>query len=166
MERATIESLKTKLENLAILFIGDPARGKRLQQAVQPHGGKIDIAGEGWPAVENDGAAVPDLAILDDFPESERARSAYYHLRSTTAVPVLALNDAPQAIRFLHVNALSFIKIIDRNPAEKKLIDAIADLVSSHRMRPSCHWEACRSRQITPARGLRITGRHAPKACC
>lgn len=125
--------MEVVLRNLLFLFVGDISRGKRIKEAIKPHGWKIQIETE-LRSVPNKGADhTPDLVIIDGFLESEVAISAYYKLQNFNKVLFLALTDSPNDMIFLHVNRLSFLKIINRDPKPKELIDAIFDLVQSNR---------------------------------
>ena len=133
MDRKNSVYMEMGLRNLLFLFIGDLSRGKRMQEAVKPHGWKVHIETE-LRSEPNKGADyMPDLVVLDGFPDSERALSEYYKLQHFSDVLFLALNDSPNDMKFLHVNRLSFLKIINRDPKPKEFIDAIFDLVRSSR---------------------------------
>jgi hypothetical protein len=133
MNRKNSVYMETELRNLLFLFVGNLSRGKRMQEAVKPHGWKIHIETE-LRSVPNKGDDyMPDLVILDGFPESEIAISVYYKLQHSNEVLFLALNDSPNGMKFLHVNRLSFLNIINRDPTPKELINAIFDLVQSNR---------------------------------
>lgn len=149
MDREDTNAMKARQRNLHVLFVGDPDRGRRFQEAVKPHGCSFRIVTEMPSALDEYAAFMPDLVILDAFPESNTARSVYYQLRSINAGPFLALNDSPHALRFLHVNALSFLEIIDRDPEPENLIRAILDLVGSNRKARSRHSEANRCKMFT-----------------
>ena len=75
----------------------------------------------------------PDLVIIDDFPESEQARTIFYQLRSAGKGPFLVLNDSPGNLRFSRFGALSFIRMIARDPEPAHLINAIIALIESNR---------------------------------
>lgn len=81
------------------------------------------------PALKKYDTVRPELVILAGFPESEMLRSVYYRLQPFKDVLFLVLNDSPNALKFMHVNSLSFIKMIARNPKPEVLIRAIYDLV-------------------------------------
>lgn len=125
--------MQMKLKDLSIVFVGDAGQGKRLEKAVESFGWRISIVTEMMPALAEYVFYVPDLVILGDFPESDLARSVYLHLRSIDARPILALNHSPNALKFMHVNSLSFIKLIDRDSDPKALVEAITELVNSYR---------------------------------
>lgn len=114
-----------------IHFIGNAVRGKRLAEIVNGWGWKMSMATRVRPTFGKDCDNMPVLVILDGFPESETARSAYYRLRRYCDIRFIALNDSPKALKFLHVNALSFIKILKRDPQPTELIDAIVTLLRS-----------------------------------
>lgn len=122
-----------KLKDLYIVFVGDAGRGKCLKKAVETYGWSVSIVAEMMPALAEYVFYFPDLVIIDDFPESNLARSVYYHLRSIDARPILALNHSPNALKFMHVNSPSFLKLIDRDSDPKALIEAITELVNSYR---------------------------------
>lgn len=166
MDRENIRAMKLRHRNLYIVFVGDPDRGKRLQEALKPYGYVIRIVTEMQSALDEYAASMPDLVILDDFPESNIARSVYYHLRSVKAGPFLALNDSPHALRFLHVDALSFIKIIDRDPEPEDLIRAIRDLVKSNQKLRSRHPETNCCGRITFRRKFVDFCHDQHEACC
>ena len=119
------------LRKLSIRFVGDPDRGKRLCQAVGTWGWKMTIETAGRANTKR-ACCRPDIVILDGFPDSAVARSAYYQYQQKQKVPMIALNDSPHAMRFFHINALSFLRIIDRDPASETLVRTIVDLVASH----------------------------------
>jgi hypothetical protein len=137
MERKNSACPEMALRNLLFLFVGDPSRGKQIQEVIKFHGWKISIETEVRPAPNKGADYLPDLVILDGFPESNIAKSAYYQLQHFNAVLFLALNDLPNALKFSHVNRLSFLKIINRDPNPKELFDAIIDLVESNGKLPS-----------------------------
>ena len=133
MERGNSVSTEMELRDFLFLFVGDLSRGKRIQEAVKSHGWKINIKTEGRSAPNKGVDYLPDLVILDGFPESKIAISAYYQLQHFNEVLFLALNDSPNAMKFSHVDRLSFLKIINRDPKPKEVINAIFDLVQSNR---------------------------------
>jgi hypothetical protein len=137
MERENSVCTEIGLRDFLFLFVGDLSRGKRIQEAVQPHGWKINIKTEGKSTLNKGADYLPDLVILDGFPESKVAISTYYQLQHFNEVLFLALNDSPNAMKFSHVNRLSFLKIINRDPKPKEVINAIIDLVESNGELPS-----------------------------
>lgn len=116
-----------------IYFIGDANRGQRLAQIFERCGITINmcIVTTVQEMAGNDPDNMPLLAILDDFPDSETARSAFYFLRRNPEIRFIALNDAPNAMKFLQVHALSFIMIISRDPDPTELVRAIAEMTAS-----------------------------------
>jgi len=150
MERENSVCAEMELRNLSFLFVGDLNRGKRIQEAVKPHGWKISIEAEARSAPNKGADYLPDLVILDDFPESKIAKSVYYQLQHFNEVLFLALNDSPNAMKFSHVNRLSFLKIINRDPKPIELINAIIDLVEANKKLPS---HSILSRLTTPVGG-------------
>jgi hypothetical protein len=137
MERENSVCTEFGLRDFLFLFVGDLSRGKRIQEAVKPHGWKIDIKAEGKSAINKGADPLPDLVILDGFPESTIAISEYYQLQHFNEVLFLALNDSPNAMKFSHVNRLSFLKTINRDPNPKELINAMIDLFESNGKLPS-----------------------------
>lgn len=118
---------------LSIVFVGSHDRGKRLRKAVGSMDWKINVVTNLTPGLAENSFLRSDLVILDNFPDSNLAKTIFFHLRSIDAGPFLSLNDLPHALKFLHLHALSFIRIIDRDPEPKHLIKAIIDLVESYR---------------------------------
>ncbi len=139
MNRKNNECMKMTLRNLLLLFVGDLDRGKQLQKAAKLHGLKISMETEMRPAPNKGTDDMPDVVILDGFPQSKTALSAYYQLQPDNEILFIALNDSPNAMKFLHVNALSSIKMIDRDPEPEELVNAIYDLVESNRKLSSKH---------------------------
>ena len=131
MDTTYSRDLRGVSRNLAISFFGDHERGKRLRKAVCTRGWKMTIETSG-PADAIGVCCRPDIVILDGFPDSATARSAYYQCQQIQKMPIIALNDSPHAMRFLHVNALSFLRIIDRDPASEALVRTIVDMVASN----------------------------------
>ena len=117
--------------NVDILFVGDHDRGKQIQETLKSYGWNIIISKEKNTVLNECVSFLPDLVILDDFPESRIARSAYYHPCFTRAVPFLALNDSPNDLKFFHVNALLFLKIINRDPEQNDIVNAVIELLES-----------------------------------
>lgn len=139
MEREISLYDESDLRNNMFLFIGETSRGKRIQEIVKPHGWKIRIETElGLSPSKRGGGHLPDLVILDDFPDSKIALSAYYQLQHFNDVLFLALNDSPNVMKFSHVNRLSFLKIINSDSKPLVLINAIVDLFESNGKLPSC----------------------------
>ncbi|MGB3225625.1 MAG: hypothetical protein WBB23_22745 [Desulforhopalus sp.] len=137
MERENSGCPEMALRNFLFLFVGDLSRGKQIQEAVKPYGLKINIDTEKRSALNRGADFLPDLVILDGFPESKIAISAYYQLQHFNEVLFLALNNSPNAMKFSHVNRLSFLKIINRDPKPKEVMNAIIDLVESNGKLPS-----------------------------
>lgn len=119
------------LDHLCIVFAGDPGRGHRFQETVAEYGWRISIAGQAEQALARCEQYNPDLVIIDDFPDSETARSIYHQLRAVEKRPLLVLNDSPGDMRFLHLAALSFIRMIRRDPEPAELVKAITRLMAS-----------------------------------
>ncbi len=118
---------------LSILFWGDCERGKRLQAIARRHGLRFCLPPEQSAPPAQYKSPQPDIVILDGFPDSRRARDAYYQLWKFQGLRFLALNDAPGASRFLHVDGLSFIRIIERDPGSVAFTRAVLDLVGAQR---------------------------------
>lgn len=121
------------LENLFIIFSGDPERGKRFQEAMREQGWQLHIEAEPEQAITRCIQYTPDLVIVDGFPESAQARSIFYELRAAEKGPFLVLHDSPGSLRFSRLGALSFIKMIKRDPEPADLISAIDRLIKSNR---------------------------------
>jgi DNA-binding response OmpR family regulator len=119
-----------KLGNLYILFVGDPHRGRRLVEMATTRGWTVKCPTEMMQALAECASCKPDLVILDRFPESELAKSVFFHLRTIEYGPFLALNDAPGSPKFIHLHFLSFIRMMDRSSNPAMIIEAISDLVS------------------------------------
>lgn len=132
MNRNHINDLKKKFRNLDILFVGRPHGAGRLKKAAASLGWTFNVMSAHAPGSIQGISNTPDLLILDDFPESATARSAFHHMRSNGSVPILALNSTPHAYRFMHVNALSFIKMIHRNPEPEELLTAVCRLLKKN----------------------------------
>lgn len=113
---------------LCIHFFGDPEKGKKLRKAVLPYGLEINIKTKNGPTDNLYDTFKPELVILDRFPESEMSRSVYYQLQPFKDVLFLALNDSPDAMKYIHINGLSFIKMIESNPTPLTLVRTICDL--------------------------------------
>ena len=120
-------------QDLHIVFVGDRDRGVRLTRDIKTYDWTIKVVTEMMPALAEYIFYTPDLVILDNFPTSNLAKSVYFHLRSIDAGPFLALNDAPHALMFLHVNTLPFIKMLKRDPEPPQLMEAIFTLVEDYR---------------------------------
>lgn len=133
MNPKSTEAINRILMDLSILFVGDAGRGLQLQEAARKSGWKIRIETRQGPASDGGVCRPPHLVILDDFPESPVARSAFYRFAQCRGIVFLALNASPHAMKFLHVNALARLKIIDRFPNSKTLIRTIIDLVQAGR---------------------------------
>jgi bisphosphoglycerate-dependent phosphoglycerate mutase len=114
---------------LRIHFFGNLKKVLALREAVRPYDLKINMETKMGPALKKYETVRPELVILNGFPESEMLRSVYYRLQPFKDVLFLVLNDSPNALKFIHVNSLSFIKMIERNPKPEVLIHAIFDLV-------------------------------------
>ena len=151
-----------------IYFFGDAIRGQRLAKIVERCGININmcIVTRVQEMTDIDPGTMPLLAILDDFPDSETARSAFYFLRRNPEVRFIALNDSPNAMKFLQVHALSFIMIISRDPGPTELVRAIAEMTASrckitapNRPRAGTDFPSDRSVSMDP-RAIRCT------ACC
>ncbi len=124
------------LQRLSIRFVGDPMRGKRLQAWARCQGWRLAIEPAPPTVPAADGAPRPDLVILDDFPASQRGRAAFYRFRTTPAIRFLVLNDAPHALAFLHLGALSFIRFIPRDPRPEAFARAVCDFFPPARLTP------------------------------
>ena len=111
---------------LSIFFWGDCDRGRRLQAIARHHGWRFC-----WPPEQS--SPQPDIVILDGFPDSRRARAAFYQRWHFQGPRFLALNDAPGASRFLHVGGLSFIRIIERDPGPEAFTREVLDLAGAQR---------------------------------
>jgi len=121
------------LENAYIIFAGDPERGKRFQEAMREQGWRTHIATEPEQAIAHCFQYETDLVIVDGFPESEQARSIFYHLRAAGKGPFLVLNDSPGNLRFSRLGALSFLHMVRRDPEPADLISAVIRLIASNR---------------------------------
>lgn len=120
------------LENIRLVFAGDPERAERFQDAVRGLGWWIHISAGPEQAIAHCLQHEPDLVIIDDFPESEQARSIFYKLREAGKGPFLVLNDSPGNLRFSRLGALSFIRMIERDPEPADLRSAIIRLIGSN----------------------------------
>ena len=120
-------------KDLYIIFVGDPNRGKRLEKVVKNRTWRVSIVTDWMPALAEYLLFSPDLVVIDEFPDSDLARLVYFHLRTVDAKPILALNSAPNAAQYMHVNSLSFMKMMDRDAKPEELIVAMSDLVRSSR---------------------------------
>lgn len=133
-------------QNICMVFAGDPDRGKRFYAAARERGWRIHIAAGSEQAVALCSEHAPDIVIIDDFPESEAARSLFYQLRTAGKGPFLLLNDSPEEMRFSGLGALSFLRMIKRDPEPADLISAVVRLMESNR-KSRCRQVA----QSTPA---------------
>ena len=129
MKQADSNGVELEARLLRAVFIGDPERGNRLLAVFRSYGRRIAIKSMTSLETDDHFAAMADFVILDGFPESVPAKSAFYRLRARSSIPFLALNDSPNAVKFLHVNALSFLMIIDRDPPGECLLDAVDRLL-------------------------------------
>ena len=117
---------------LSICFWGRPARGRRLQALAAAHGWRL--CNLTAPAIHAQCAAGrPDLVILDGFPESEAARTAFFQLQTNPGLRFLALSATPHARELSRVRRLSFMHIIDRDPGPEAFTRAVLDLARSQR---------------------------------
>lgn len=119
-------------KQLSIVFVGSLDRGMHLQKVVGPKGWKIKVVTTLTFKSDRNPLIESDLVILDNFPDSHLAKSVFFDLRSLDAGPFLALNNSPSAKQFIHVNALPFLKLIDRNPKPEDLINAINAVVKAY----------------------------------
>jgi hypothetical protein len=121
------------LKNLFIVFVGNPVQGKLLERDVETYGWRVSVASTVKMALAEYVFFMPDLVILDEFPESNLARSVCFHLRSIHARPILGLSKSSIALKFNHLNSLSVINILDRNPKQKDFVKTISGLVHLNR---------------------------------
>lgn len=133
MSNTTQKTMKINSLNLYILFVGNIDRGKRLQEIIKSSNLNIRLEIDVRSVGNICANCIPDLVILDGFPESKMARSAFYQLRHYNDVRFISLNASPDAKSYLHVNGLSFIRMINRNPKPKELINTISDMVEMSR---------------------------------
>ncbi len=118
---------------LSILFLGDCDRGRRIQAIARRHGWRCCLPPEQSVPTAKIKSLQPEIVVLDGFPDSRRARAAFYQLWHFQGPRFLALNDCPGASRFLHVDGLSFIRIIERAPGPVAFTRAVLDLVGAQR---------------------------------
>ena len=143
------------LENIYMIYAGDPGRGKRFQQAAKGQGWRIHIGAGPEQAIACCLQYEPDLVIIDDFPESEQARMIFYQLRAAGKGPFLVLNDSPGSLKYSRLGALSFIRMITRDPEPVELKNAIVTLIESNR-----EYRRRRNDRSTPSAAVgRRTGR-------
>jgi CheY-like chemotaxis protein len=147
------------LENVSIIFAGDPDRGQRFQEAMRGQGWRMRCVEGPEQAIARCLQYEPDLVIIDDFPESYQARSVFYQLRSAEMGPFLVLNDSPGNLMFSRLGALSFLRMIKRNPEPADLINAIICLIESN-----CESSTRQSRRSTLLRSRRRRSISAPPA--
>lgn len=141
-------------KKVCMVFAGDAVRGNRFKKVAIEQGWQMYIAE--WPD-QAIGLCVkyePDIVIIDDFPESEEARSLFYQLRIAGKGPFLLLNDSPGEMRFSALGALSFLQMIERDPKPEDLISAIIGLIESY-----CRFysrQFARSSQVKKSQNRRI----------
>jgi hypothetical protein len=121
------------LKNLFIVFVGNPDRGRRLEREVETYGWRVSVASTVKMALAEYVFFMPDIVILDEFPESNLARSVCFHLRSIHASQILGLSKSSNAFKFNYLNSLSVINILDRNPKQKDFVKIISGLVHLNR---------------------------------
>lgn len=131
MNREIYEGIKVSLKDLVILYVGDLNRGRRLQQIIERYFGTMSIYTEADALPVFCSNDMPNLVILDDFPKSRVARSIYYRLIRPYESSILVLNDSPNRMKFFHANALSQIRIIQRDPEASEFISAVLELTKS-----------------------------------
>jgi DNA-binding response OmpR family regulator len=156
------------LKNVNLVFGGDPTRGKRIQKAVREQGWRIHIEAVPERAIIHCLQYEPDLVIIDDCPGSAEIISVFYRLRAEGKGPFLFLNDSPGDIRFSRLSALSFLRIIERDPEPADLINTVISLIESN--------HESRSRQVAPSTPLKsvwtacirpaLLGVEAKDICC
>jgi DNA-binding response OmpR family regulator len=66
------------LKNLFIVFVGNPDRGRRLEREVETYGWRVSVASTVKMALAKYVFFLPDIVILDEFPESNLARSVAF----------------------------------------------------------------------------------------
>ncbi len=122
---------------LSLLFVGDAVRGKQLQETINSSKLKCTLKTEMVFEFDKYDIFNPDIVILDRFPESNFAKSAFYHFRenrnrNNKKISFIALNARPGAMKFIHLNRLSFLKMIHRDSKPETLINEIKNLVRSN----------------------------------
>lgn len=137
MSRKNSDRLNIEQKQLSILFVGDAGRGKRLQEAFKSSHWKFTFKTETILVLDKYDLFNPDIVILDRFPESNLAKSVFYHFRENRyrynkKISFIALNALPGAAKFSHLNCLSFLRMIHRDSKPEILINEIASLVRSN----------------------------------
>jgi len=133
------EAINLVLRELSIRYVGNPDYGNHLQERARQCGWDFYIQTQQCRVHDVGACDLPDLVILEGFPESLSARSAYYRLSQLRGIKFLALNASPHTMKLFHMHALSHIRLIDRDPEPEALIEAVLDLTQSRRNEPARH---------------------------
>ncbi|MCP4022850.1 MAG: hypothetical protein GY729_13495 [Desulfobacteraceae bacterium] len=109
------DTMTKQSKKLSIVLVGSMGQEKAFEEAIKQNNLDHKIEFKYISQIEDNASLNPDIVILDRFPESDLAKSAYYHFRQQHNVSFIGLNETPTALKFLHLNALSFLKMIRRN---------------------------------------------------
>lgn len=152
-----------------ILYVGDEdlveqPRGEHLRAEARQNCWQVTVsAGAGWKAPDT---GRPDVVILDNFPESGPARAAFYHFRPDKRIRFVALNRNPHDLRFIHLNSLSFMKMLQTDTAPRKILNEAARMLGTGSRRRLTTREACCPDLNLPGGRLSIPYRASCRPCC
>lgn len=147
-----------------ILYVGDEVLGKRFRTEARQDCLQVTVlTGTGW---EDPCAGRPDVVILEDFPESGPAREAFYHFRPDKGIRFVALNDNPNDLRFIHLDSLSFLKMLPTDTAPRKILNETVRMLSTGNRRTLTAREVCCPGGKSAGTGHGIPYRVSNRACC
>ena len=165
MNRTITGGFELMRKPLRVLFVGDPGRSKLLCERIKSSW-KFHVCPQEDSILAEYDSLRPDFVILDDFPDSDLARSVYYRLRPDRDGPFLALNRTPHALKFMRLKGLSFLKIIDRNPEPGHLMQAVSELLKTNpRFESESRQRICSERGKYDRGRVTCTGNQL-EACC
>ena len=149
-----------------MVFVGNPDRGARFQEAVKDKKWHMDIVTEPAQAITLVLQQKIDLIIIDNFPESDAARLVFYRLKTSGKGQFLVLSDSPGDKRFSRLNALSFIRMLKRDPDPNDLATAINDLLKSHGIFTSASMDQRVEENLGRSRGIDPILDKSSAVCC
>ncbi|MCP3927447.1 MAG: hypothetical protein GY714_33225 [Desulfobacterales bacterium] len=96
-----------------ILYAGDNIRGEQLRLVLDTQSDYIEV--EVLKDMNTiDESIIPDVIILDNFPNSDLTKSVFYHFRGKFKnVLFIALNENPNDLKFIHLGSLPSFRLTD-----------------------------------------------------
>lgn len=83
------------MEHPNVLYVGSPARGQQLADAVRPDGWHVYLPGDMLAALGAYVIYMPDITVIEADHEPDFTIAVYHHLRSVGAQTLLVLTDDP-----------------------------------------------------------------------